>query len=173
MNIINVVIIDTLIALFFYGIYKREKSILSFITGTVFLIPDIVLVIITALILFRVDSVFTQIPYTEIDYSEDGIVVDNSGTFILDSSQSAQSVNQFIINDSTNLDELAEWLENTTKNTYIRIVNGSDLVAKINLGVVDETSGTYILSQYNNWKADGTLEYDYDTYKFLCFYLEV
>ena len=164
MSIIILVGIILLVLLIFS---RQDATMIKVVLGLV----ELCLLIVCFLGYTRNDDLFLKIPGTRID-SSSTISVSNSGSFYVESSQSAMFDNKFYVSDGSS-SELSNWLESTNKNVFLYIVDGNKTVYSKNLGVYEEGMTADIIKTYNSWRADGVVPAGHAKYWFFIFYLEV
>lgn len=164
MSIIVVIGVILLLILMFG---KKEITLMRIVLGVV----ELALLIVCLLAFTRHDDLFLKVPFTRID-STSGVEVSNTGTFYLESSQSALVENKFYLSGE-NSDEMRTWLADTKKNVYIYISDGNKTLYSKNLGTYKDGMEDTIIDVYSSWKADGVIPGDASRYWFLVFYLEV
>lgn len=146
---------------------RKDASMIKVCVGVV----ELGLIAVCVLSYMRKDDIFLQIPGTRIE-SSTVTEVANTGSFYLDSSQSAYMDNKFFLSDGSRSD-LTNWLEGTTKNVYLYISDGNKTLYSKNLGVYSNGMESSIMSMYSSWKSDGVVPSNAIRYWFLCFYFEV
>lgn len=128
--------------------------------------------VLTFMFVEKRDDLLKNIPFVSIDDSK-YVTVDNSATMLLSETSGAQLHEDFILDDSLKIDELASWLDNRYSSVDLYVKSGSTILYSKSLGRVDRKAGTEILDTYNLWKSDGVLPKEKIRYKFLCFYMDV
>lgn len=156
------------VVLLIFGLLSRKEA---FLLKALLLLTELFLICVTMLAVNRKDDIFLQIPGTSIENAA-VIEVGNSGTMYLDSSQSAYMDNKFFLSDGDK-GGVADWLQNTKKNVFIYIAQGSKILYKRNLGTYESGMESEIWSIYNSWKSGGSVPSDSIRYWLLFFYLEV
>ena len=99
--------------------------------------------------------------------------VTTDATCLLSSGASIATNVDFIISSSQTVDDIAEYLEGTSKNVYFYLKDGSDYLYSKNLGMLDSSDASMIYDLYTSWKESGTLPSEATTYKFLIFTIKV
>lgn len=163
----SIVILVGVILLVFLFFSRKDATMIKIVLGLV----ELLLLVLCYFGYTRQDDLFLKIPGTRIE-SASTISVPNTGSFYVESSQSAMLDNKFYISDGSSSD-LYDWLSDTSKNVFLYIVDGNKTVYSRNLGLYDEDMAADIMRTYNSWKAEGVVPAGHATYWWYCFYFEV
>lgn len=162
---IIVVIGVSLFGVLLFG--QKEKWWPKMIFGCVALC----LIIVSLVGAYGQTETFLKIPFTRIEDLE-YVEVSNSGSFVLESSQSSILTNEFVVTDD-NGSEMDEWLLDTTKSVTVRISSGSKTLYSKNLGLYRDGMNSDIRTIYTSWKDKGVVPNGTTKYWFFGLYLEV
>lgn len=162
MNAFIAAVICYVLAILFYNFKKVKMQLLFMGCGTALVI----------MIFICSSGKIDKIPFITATQNE-VVKVDNSGIFYIASGASAQLGESFVMSNSQTQEDVANYLKNTSKNVYVHIKDGHDVIYTSNLGMLEAEDAERIMEMYETWKSDGTMPEDKVHYEFLCFYIDL
>lgn len=155
--------------------YKKAKGTESLL-ATLSAFGVVIFIILITLICNRPD-LFLKIPNTsavnkntsEVNQNV-GLNIGTFGTMLLRHTNGVGYSDEFILDDSTTLDDLINYIEINNRRISLLVQVGSKYVYNKSYSSLTEDDCSDILEIYKMWREFGYVPSNIITYKFLCFY---